>query len=280
MKKVLLALALAVITASAASGAGANGSPYSPGLMYGWPGVRVAESGARVVAFGMPKSTIVALVRTRDGQVVRSRVVPGYLGVPLVAYDGTAGGLSGDRESLVLSSYGPYPGTAGTTRFALLDAETLELRREIALRGSWSYDAVSPDAETLFLVEHLSVGANPRYRVRALDAGSGRLFPKPIVDTRENEALMRGQPATRVSSANGRWAYTLYGRPKSEPFVHALDTERARAYCIDLPLELSQDKQMSLRLRLARDGARLVVRNGTAVLAEVDTRTLEVQARG
>ena len=154
------------------------------------------------------------------------------------------------------------------------------MRRDIALRGSWSYDAVSPDAETLFLVEHISVGASPRYRVRALDVASGRLFPKPIVDPRENEALMRGQPATRVSSSDGRWAYTLYGRPKNEPFVHALDTERARAFCIDLPLELSQDKQMSLRLRLGRRGRRLAVRSGSAIVAEVDTKTFEVRTGG
>ena len=39
---------------------------YSPGLLYGWNGVGAGD-GVRYVAFGMPKSTIVAAVRVRDG---------------------------------------------------------------------------------------------------------------------------------------------------------------------------------------------------------------------
>jgi hypothetical protein len=280
MRNALLLLAPALAAATLAAGAQANGSPYSPGLMYGWPGVAANDDRTHLVAFGMPKSTIVAVVRARDGGVVHSNVVKGFYGVPLVSYDGTPGGLSGDGRSLVLSSYGPNPGTGGRTRFVVLNAKTLELRRGIALRGSWSYDAVSPDAGTLFLVQHIAAGANPRYRVRALDLSSGRLFPKAIVDTRENEALMRGQPVTRVSSGNGRWAYTLYARPSSEPFVHALDTERRQAYCVDLPLELGQQGQMGLRLRLAEGGKRLEVSTGSALLADVDTRTFEVRTGG
>src|SRR4029450_3750994 len=90
-----------VLAAGIAAGvASANGSPYSPGLVYGWSG---AGGGARVrdVPFGMPKPTIVAAVRTRDGRVLRSNVVRGEYGVPLVAYNGTSGGLSGDKRSLV-----------------------------------------------------------------------------------------------------------------------------------------------------------------------------------
>jgi hypothetical protein len=277
MRTALLLLAAAATTAAIATGAQANGSPYSPGLVYGWAGVGAREPGIRLVAFGMPKSTIVAAVRARDGQVVRSRVLRGFYGVPLVTYDGTPGGISGDGRSLVLGGYGPYPGTTGKTRFVVLNAKTLEPRRNIVLPGSWSYDALSVDGATLFLVEHISADANPRYRVRALDVSSGRLFPKVIVDTRENEALMRGQPATRVSSGDGRWAYTLYARQAKEPFVHALDTERKQAYCIDLPLELGQPKQMSLRLSLRDGGRRLAVRSGPRFVAEVDTTTFEVR---
>src|SRR3990172_11061475 len=70
MKKLLaLAITAAAITAG---GAHANGSPYSPGLVYGWAGVGAQNSGVRFVAFGMPKSTIAAAVRARDGHVVRS----------------------------------------------------------------------------------------------------------------------------------------------------------------------------------------------------------------
>ena len=280
MKRALVLLAFAVATTMTAVGAQANGSPYSPGLLYGWPGVGANKTGTNLVAFGMPKSTIVALVRARDGRVLRSRVIEGFYGVPLVTYDGTAGGRSADGKSLVLSSYGPYPGTRGITNFVVLSTRTLEPRRTIALPGAWSYDAVSGDASTLFLVEHISAGTSPRYRVRALDVSSGRLLPKPIVDTRENEALMRGQPATRVSTHSGRWAYTLYARNKNEPFVHALDTERRQAYCIDLPVELAQHRQMELRLKLAGGGRRLTVTDGYRIVADVDTKTFEVRTGG
>jgi len=274
----LASLALAAVIAVGA--AGANGSPYSPGLAYGWPGVGARSDGIRFVAFGMPKSTIVAAIRPRDGRVLESRVFRGFYGVPLVAYDGTPGGLSGDGKSLVLGSYGPLPGESGKTRFLVLKTGTVGVRRLVVLPGSWSYDAISPDGSTLYLVEHISAGPNPRYRVRAFAVPDGRLLPEPIVDTRENEALMRGQPATRTTTGDGRWAYTLYARPKQEPFVHALDTRGRKAYCIDLPLELDQQRQMALRLKLADDGRRLTVRAGARVLADVDTKTFEVRKGG
>lgn len=276
VRTVLLVLALGVAVAATAGGASANGSAYSPGLVYGWPGVESGSSGVHYAAFSMPKSTIVAAVRARDARVLRSRVVRGFLGVPLVAYDGTSGGLSGDGRSLVLSSYGPNPGSAGRTTFVVLDTRSLATRHRVALRGSWSFDAVSPTASTVYLVEHVSAGANPRYRVRPFDLRRGRLG-RPLVDRLEGEWDMGGEPVTRASSADGRWAYTLYARRGHEPFVHALDTARRAAYCIDLPLRLRYDRQHGLRLRL--DGGSLLVRSSTArPLATVDTRTWRVES--
>jgi hypothetical protein len=267
------ALAAAIVTA----GAGANGSPYSPGLVYGWGGVEAGKSGVHYVAFGMPKSTVVAAVRARDGHVLRSNVVRGFFGVPLVAYDGTSGGLSGDWRRLVLSSYGPSPGAHGKTTFVVLGTRALDPIARVVLRGSWSFDAVSPTGSTVYLVQHVSAGANPRYRVRPLDLASGRVG-RPIVDRLEGEWDMGGSPVARASSANGRWAYTLYARRNHEPFVHALDTSRGAAYCIDLPIHLRYDRQYALGLRL--DGPSLAVGNGRSTLATVDTRTWKVVPGG
>lgn len=266
--------ALLVVAAIAVGSAGANGSPYSPGLVYGWPGVGEKHDGARLVAFGMPKSTIVAAVRARDGRVLKSSVVRGFYGVPLVAYDGTAGGLSGDGRSLVLSSYGPQPGQAGTTRFAVLSTKTLSVRRTFVLDGSWSFDAISPDGSTLFLTEHVRAGDDPLYRVRPLDARTG-LLRGPIVDRLENEGEMGGTPVARAASSEGRWAYTLYARRGHHPFVHALDTAKREAYCIDLPLRLDYNRQSTLRIGLS--GRTLTVRlYAGRQLATVDTATWEV----
>jgi hypothetical protein len=197
--------------------------------------------------------------------------------VPIVAWDNSTGGLSADGKTLVLGSYGPFPGDAGVTRFAVLDTNTLRKTRLLALRGSWAYDAISPDGSKVFLIEYLAAGQNPHYRVRSADLRTGRLDPEVIVDRREDEVLMRGQPVTRATSRDGRWAYTLYARPKHGPFVHALDTDRGQAYCVDLPLRLRQLEQMALRLRMRGDGA-LEIRNRHARLAVVDTRTLRLRS--
>jgi hypothetical protein len=267
----LVLVAGAVVTA----GAQANGSPYSPGLVQGPQGVLDAVGSVRYVALGTERWTVVAAIRERDGLVQRTRTLRGFYGVPLVAYDGTTGGLSGNGRTLVVASYGPYPGQRGTTRFAVLGTRTLRPSRTIRLAGAWSYDASSPDGRALFLVQHLSAGESPRYRVRAYDVERGLLLREPIVDRLGGEAVMGGQPATRETSPDGRWVYTLYARAEAEPFVHALDTVKREAYCIDLPLRLGQGKQMDLRLEL--DGPELVVRSGLATVAVVDTRTFEVR---
>ena len=276
MKKALVVLVLALAAAATPSGVGADGSPYTPGLVWGWSGVGALDSGVRFVAFAMPKATIVAAVRARDGDVLRSRVLRGSYGVPLVAYDGTSGGLSGDGRSLVLGSYAPIPGERGRTRFVVVSTKTLAVQRPIMLDGSWSFDAVSPNGSTIFLTQHLRAGDKPLYRVRTFDTRSG-LLGGAIVDRLEGEKDMGGTAVARASSRDGRWAYTAYARRGHAPFVHALDTAKREAFCIDLPLRLGYDRQWGLRLGLTEDGASLWVRAGGTRLAVVDTSSWEVK---
>jgi hypothetical protein len=272
----LVVLAVVVAAAGAVvAGARADGSPYAPGLVYGASGVRAPNGSLRYVTLSTPRSTIVAAIRVRSGRVLRSRILRGFYGIPLVAFDNSAAGLSGDGRTLVVASYGPYPGTAGSTSFVALSTKTLKTVRKLTLRGSWAFDAISPDGHRLFLIEYLSVENRLHYRVRSLDLGTGTLDPDPIADRREEEVLMRGQPVTRKTGLDGRWAYTLYARAGEPPFVHALDTQEREAYCIDLPLRLRQLEQMGLRLRVTHDGT-LEVRNARATLAVIDLEKLEV----
>ena len=238
----LLVTLFAVVAAATASGAGGNGSPFSPGLDWGSNGVLAERAGLRYVTLSTENATIVAAIRTRGGRIARMRYVRGNFGIPLVAYDGTTGGLSGDGKRLVLGSYGPPPGTSGITRFAVLDAKSLRLLKMIRLDGSFSFDAVAPDGSTLYVTQHVRAGTNPVYRVRTFDVRTG-LLRGAIVDRLEGEGDMGGEPVTRASSSDGRWAYTLYARAKHEPFIHALDTEKKEAYCIGLPplADLSRD---------------------------------------
>jgi hypothetical protein len=279
VKTIALFVGLLVAAGAVVTEAGADGSPYAPGLVYGASGVRAPNGSVRYVTLSTPRSTIVAAIGVRSGRVVTSTVLRGFYGVPLVAFDNSTGGLSGDRKTLVLASYGPYPGTPGSTSFAVLATRTLRTVRKVRLHGSWAFDAVSPDASRLYLIQYLSVGQDPHYRVRLFDAQTGKLDPEAVVDRRESEVDMRGQPVTRKTSADGRWAYTLYARSGRPPFVHALDTAAAKAYCIDLPLRLNQLEQMSLRLHVER-GHALSVRNGAKTLAVVDTEKLEARKAG
>jgi hypothetical protein len=82
----------------------------------------------------------------------------------------------------------------------------------------------------------------------------------------------------RTSGSDGRWAYTLYARRGDEPFVHALDTVKREAFCIDLPLHIGYDGQWSLRLKLdVARGLLSVVLAGRGKVATVDTHTWAVQ---
>jgi hypothetical protein len=264
-----LVIALALVAAVPAGGAAADGGGLAT-VLVGGQGVRAPDGKVRYVALTTGRQTILSVVRSRGGQVVRWRVIPGYFGVPLVAVDGTTDGVSRDGRFLVLAT---LPGGSRSTQFALIETKTLRLER-ITLPGSWSFDAISPDATTLYLVEYSGTGPSASYRVRAYDVAARRLLPNAIVDRTVGEKLMIGQAVTRETTGDGRWAYTLYAKPKY-PFVHALDSVQRKALCIDLPVKLSKTKQMALRLRL-RGGRTLEVRNGAETVAAVDTRTFEV----
>lgn len=273
MRNAPLLLAALATAATLAASARADGVITSPSAMSGGPGVLAPDGKVRYVAIPGEAETIVAAVRARGGAVLRWRAFRGGFGVPVVAFDGTTGGLSGDGTTLVLATPTYNPGPVG--RFPVLSTRTFRPRGTITLRGSWSFDAISPDGATVFLVEYLSAGRSARYRVRAFDLDASRLLGRAIVDRRGGEALMRGQPVTRETSRDGRWAYTLYARRGDDPFVHALDTVRREAFCIDLPLRLGEPKQLELRLKLSEHD--LAVRMNGATVALIDTRTLSVR---
>jgi hypothetical protein len=276
MKTTIAVLGAALALAVTTSGAGANGSAFSPGLVWGGDGVLAHDGDVRYVTVTAERSTLVSAIRRSSGRVERWRLFRGFYGIPLVAYDGTSGGLSGNGKRLALGTYGPQPGDRGITRFAVLDTKSFKLRRSVALDGSWSFDAISPDGSTLYLTQHVRAGANPLYRVRSFDVRTG-LLRGPVVDRIEGAQDMGGEPVTRASSSNGRWAYTLYARAKHDPFIHALDTEKNEAYCIGLTLGLTRDEQFALRLRLLERSGSLWVRHRQTTVARMDTSTFKLE---
>jgi hypothetical protein len=196
--------------------------------------------------------------------------------VPAVAYDGSASGLSADGSVLVLIQ----PRLAfprATTSFAILDAPNLRLRSVLRLQGDFSFDAISPRGNRVYLIQYLSPKDASRYAVRAYDVLARRLLREPVVDPHEAGEQMRGQPISRTTSLDGRWAYTLYDGAGKEPFVHALDTSRGTARCIDLDALKGVDHLWRLRLHVRGGGRRLVVLDNRETALAVDTTTFQVR---
>src|SRR5918998_1554826 len=158
----LLTIALfALLPASAAAdglpAVGVDASPvFNPGAQVEYQTAKAGRS-TRVVE------------SARYGGELRARMIPGVFSIPAVAYDGSPGGLSADGRTLVLINPRVRFPRANTT-FAVIDARTLRVRRTITLRGDFSFDAISPNGRTMFLIEYLNPRNFTEYAVRGARA--------------------------------------------------------------------------------------------------------------
>jgi hypothetical protein len=268
-----LLLAVVALAAAAPASATAAGFP-APGMDTSSTGATAPGDPYRYSAIPQAGGrTLVLKVLRAGGTVVRHRELPGKSVVAAAALDGATTGLSADGSRLVL--IGPRRALRQrVTRLLVLDTATLRPVRRVLLHGDFTLDAVSPDARRLFLVRFPDAAANPLdYAVRVYDVARGRLLARPLVDPRNPDEKMTGMPLTRALSPDGRWAYTLYAGGE-EQFVHALDTTRSRAFCIDLPGVPANDAGM-LRLVARRGVVELVGETGR-VVRRIDVSTLRV----
>jgi hypothetical protein len=270
-----LVLAGAILGSSlGATAAQADGLPVL-GVDVGATGVVTPSGQARYVTVPAGADTVVARVNAQDGRVGASLLLPGTFTIPAVAYDGSASGLSGDGHTLVLiEPRASFP--RAETRLAVLNTRPLVWRTTVTLPGDFSFDAISPDGSSLYLIQYTSALDPTRYNVRVYDLDSSRLVKGPIVDPHERGEKMRGQPLSRATSSDGRWAYTLYDGAGKAPFVHALDTGNRTARCIDLDALAGTDLS---RLGLKLDARRglLIVTRGPRPALDVDLGTFQVR---
>jgi hypothetical protein len=266
---------MVVIVTVAAGMVGSAGTAQAcdcgvPGPIVGGPGV-AGQNGVTYLA-GPRRGGRTVVESVQNGWAYGMIRIDGSFGIPRVARDGTTGGLSGDGRTLVLQQVGRTR-PQGNTRFAVIAARSLHLRRVLRLAGSFSYDAISPDGATLYLIQHLGARRDHSYLVRAYDLVRGRMVGTPVFDPEDGPSPMNGYPLVRLPSPDGRWQYTLYGQGHGRIFIHALDTTARRAVCIALPH--SSGGRPGLELLTGEDWGIGVTRAGTLV-ATVDTTSFRV----
>jgi hypothetical protein len=265
-----LAVLAALVAVPVASGA--FPAPYAT---QGGAGVPSNDGAMHFVPSAAGGSTLVRAM-TAKGSVIRSQTVTGSFGVPLVTQTGPAGGMFRDGSTFVLQSMG----LKSTTQFVLLRTADLATRDRLSLDGTFGFDALSPDGGTLYLIQHTSAEDIQHYTVRAYDLTTHTLQPGTIADKTQKSWVMQGWAVSRVTSASGRWVYTLYANPGGYPFVHALDTVRGVAHCVGLPWPATADQNEVFNFTLTLKGAKLAVRRqGGQVYRLVNTTNWKVSTK-
>jgi len=260
MRRLSLCLVAVVGALVAAPAALADGPLF---VTQGGAGVATRDGAFHYVTVSAgSRRTLLEKIEVSNGQVYWWMPLEGSWGIPSVGVAAPNGqGLSRDGRTLVLASEsGPY---TSRSRFLVVDLRRARVVATITLDGSFSFDAFSPDASRMYLIQytHGGTGDLTHYVVRGYDLRAHRLLPGRIADRTQKDWVMKGSPLTRTWSARGRWVYTLYENPGGYPFVHALDTVRGVAHCIKLPWEeeRNQDGLYNLVLDVRNGGRTLAV---------------------
>ena len=251
----------------------ATGAGPSPGLSLGSGGL--INGNERYVTVPTGAQTTIEVIKRGGGTVLRFMTIDGSWGIPLVAFDGTTGGLMPDGRRLILAqSIYTGEGFRKRTSFTFVDIRKMKRLGTLSLPGTFAFDALSPNGRYLYLIQYLSSEQPTQYRVRAYDLKAGRLLAKIVSDKRTWATSMEGMPIARTS-ADG-WSYTLYGATPAHPFIHALDTRHVAAVCINLPWKYQPQNIWDYRLRTDGDG-HLVVRGPRGrQLAVIDRQTFRI----
>jgi hypothetical protein len=279
MPRVVLSISLSFVLAlSCAAAAGADGLPVPTDGFGTTTAVAPDGDGPRYATVGIGDRTALMEIEQDGGEVTETRKIRGEYTIPLVAIDGTPAGVSADGSTLALiSPRTDFDFPRRETSFVIVDVGSGKMRPQppLTLRGDFSFDALSPDGQIMYLIEYLSRDYND-YAVREYDLAQHRLLPDPVLVAHEvSPGEMRGLPLTRATSPDGRWEYTLYnggGRRSDTAFIHTLDTERGLSHCVDLPM-VNGNEAWRVGLELTDDGGTLNATRGSETLAMLDTET-------
>ncbi|MGH2562423.1 MAG: YncE family protein [Thermomicrobiales bacterium] len=159
------------------------------------------------------------------------------------------------------------------TDVRIIDTDTGFVANQFSLDGNFEVETISPDGNSLFLVQHLPAINPDHYLIRLYDLATEALDPNALRDKKNTDEIMAGLAWEGVASPNGQWLLTLYlNTLKDTAFIHTLDLINSYPVCIDLPS--TQNDMESLKaytLSLSPDGQTAYAANAVlGVVAEVD----------
>ena len=192
-------------------------------------------------------------------------------------------------------------GDAGAkSSFAIVDTSLVKLAAFAEVPGPFTYDAISDDGTSLYLIERITpeaarelpgLNAAYGYRVRVYDVPAARMSETLVVDVKlaaqtdgnnaetRLDGIMSGIYQSSVPSRDGRWNFSFYYNPSRGPFIHVLHLDSRSAFCIlDLPpVSGGFEKRLGWSLALTPSGKTLYAVNGPLGLVSViDATTLKV----
>ena len=228
MKTLALLIVLAAFAAAPAASAAGGPPQYA---QQGGTGVSTPDGKMHFVAIpGFAGETTLIESIGSDGSVWNWPSFKGSWGIPMITYRDPAG-LSRDGRTLVVQTLA----SGSPSSFLVLNTRTMRVSQQFTLKGNYSFDALSPDASKLYLIQRVDANNYSRYIVRAYSLSTHTLLPGRIADRTQKGWVMQGDALTRTSSLDGRWVYTLYMNQGGTPFIHALDTVKGAAHCIGIP---------------------------------------------
>ena len=251
MHSLVAALATVAFLASGSVSLAAGPSYVSAGGL----GVLAPDGKTRYIAVPTRNSTAIVRVGVHGGTVRSWADLEGLWGIPAPTSSARSEGLSRDGRTLVVGRFG----TGSPSRFLVIDTRLMRTVDTVTLNGDFAYDALSPDASTLYLIQHVDADNINRYVVRAYDLRTHTLQPGRIADKTQQGWVMEGSAVARTTSGDGRMVYTMYMRPGGYPFIHALDSVQGVAHCIGLPWHGDQAPLATARLALTDHGRTLAV---------------------
>ncbi len=114
----------------------------------------------------------------------------------MLTQEGLAGGLFHDGSAFVLQNVG----LKTTSSFMIVGAKDLVPRNTITLKGTFGFDALSPDGSRLYLIQHTSVRDIQHYIVRVYDLKTRKLLPGRVADKSQQSWVMQGFAVDRVTT--------------------------------------------------------------------------------